>query len=176
MAPPKDSNPGKATGKTKANALPQFPASDMPPAEKHDGRLVSVVGDSGEALSLAYSDGEIWLEIAITGELAASQPMAAAAPQGAPEGAQPQPEPQPAQPTGQPTPGGIGAPEPGVPPAPGAVPDPSAAPPPPPPQPVPGADPAAAPPVPEQAPAPQHAPQPAPDQQPAPAPADGGAA
>lgn len=76
MAPPEhaQNNKPKPAKPAKPSALKKFALSDMPPASSHEGVLVAVTIDGVEPISLAYSDGEVWLEIAIAGELAIPAP------------------------------------------------------------------------------------------------------
>jgi hypothetical protein len=93
--------PDNAAKPAKGNAVPTHILTDMPPADKHEGRIAAVEDADGNFISLVYSDGTAWQVISFAGPLAvpAPEPSAAALttpPEGEPQAA-PQPDAPPAE-------------------------------------------------------------------------------
>jgi hypothetical protein len=70
MAPPDHAKNNKPKPAKPTKALAKLSLFDFPAADERPGELVAVTNDEGLTMSLAYSDGDVWLEIAIAGELA----------------------------------------------------------------------------------------------------------
>ena len=74
MAPPDHAKNNKPKPAKPTKAIPRLSLFDFPTADERPGELVAVTNDEGLTMSLAYSDGDVWLEIAIAGELAIPRP------------------------------------------------------------------------------------------------------
>ena len=74
MAPPDHAKNNKPKPAKPTKALPRLALSELHSADKRAGELVAVTNDHDETFALAYSDGDVWLEIAIAGELSLPAP------------------------------------------------------------------------------------------------------
>lgn len=61
--------PVKPPKPPKPRALPSYTVSDLPLAADKDGELVVLKDDAGDLVSLAVSDGLVWLSVPVTGEV-----------------------------------------------------------------------------------------------------------